>query len=118
MSFALRIYQKQMDRKAKLDAIRKAKLRKENKEQGKDVQEEKHVEQNTGNNEMDVENVQSVTNEEDDVDENVNTEDSEEDNPLHYVSKKATWDLERDLAPKVQVLQKRTQKAIVAMLRT
>ncbi|CAH0520050.1 unnamed protein product [Peronospora belbahrii] len=49
--------------------------------------------------------------------ENVKTEDESEEELLNLAPKRANWDMERDIAPMLRKLERRTQHAIVEILR-
>ncbi|CAI5746669.1 unnamed protein product [Peronospora destructor] len=49
--------------------------------------------------------------------ENAKTEDESEDELLNLAPKRANWDMERDMAPMLRKLERRTQHAIVEILR-
>ncbi|CAI5703097.1 hypothetical protein KXD40_003926 [Peronospora effusa] len=49
--------------------------------------------------------------------ENAKTEDESEDELLNLAPKRANWDMERDIAPMLRKLERRTQHAIVEILR-
>ncbi|KAH7474726.1 hypothetical protein PRIC1_013147 [Phytophthora ramorum] len=49
--------------------------------------------------------------------EDAKTEDESEDELLNLAPKRANWDMERDIAPMLRKLEKRTQHAIVEILR-
>ena len=49
--------------------------------------------------------------------ETAKTEDESEDELLNLAPKRANWDMERDMAPMLRKLEKRTQHAIVEILR-
>ncbi|KAG2505797.1 hypothetical protein JM16_009127 [Phytophthora kernoviae] len=51
------------------------------------------------------------------IEEGVNTEDESEDELLNLAPKRANWDMERDIAPMLRKLERRTQHAIVEILR-
>jgi hypothetical protein len=50
--------------------------------------------------------------------EDAKTEDESDDELLNLAPKRANWDMERDIAPMLRKLEKRTQHAIVEILRT
>lgn len=49
--------------------------------------------------------------------EGANTEDESDDELLNLAPKRANWDMERDIAPMLRKLERRTQHAIVEILR-
>ncbi|CAI5746663.1 unnamed protein product [Peronospora destructor] len=49
--------------------------------------------------------------------ENTKTEDESEDELLNLAPKRANWDMERDMAPMLRKLERRTQHAVVEILR-
>lgn len=50
--------------------------------------------------------------------EDAKTEDESDDELLNLAPKRANWDMERDIAPMLRKLERRTQHAIVEILRT
>ncbi|KUG00579.1 Coiled-coil domain-containing protein 12 [Phytophthora nicotianae] len=50
--------------------------------------------------------------------EDAKTEDESDDDLLNLAPKRANWDMERDIAPMLRKLERRTQHAIVEILRT
>nr|P0CV38.1 RecName: Full=Secreted RxLR effector protein 100; Flags: Precursor [Plasmopara viticola] len=50
--------------------------------------------------------------------EGANTEDESDEELLNLAPKRANWDMERDIAPMLRKLERRTQHAIVEILRT
>jgi coiled-coil domain-containing protein 12 len=101
----------EMPRAKRLKMLREAKERKERLERGEKVgdsgaEEEKAI--------MDDGNEKKP---EEDNEDQVEYKDEEDSNSINLAPNRANWDIERDIEPMLKKLEKRTQRAIVEILR-
>ncbi|KAG7394005.1 hypothetical protein PHYBOEH_005928 [Phytophthora boehmeriae] len=121
-----------MPRAKRLKLLREAKLRKERGEASvidaaadvpevsksvEDVSiEEKRQEEEQDKNQSD-DKADGLVEKVAQIEEEANTEDESDDELLDLAPKRANWDMERDIAPMLRKLERRTQHAIVEILR-
>lgn len=114
-------------RAKRLKLLREAKERKERQQNGEEIKSQEAPVTTTSSSSSSVqekqedEQLESTTETSDAVmtSETQGKEDEEEDSDLmHLAPKRANWDIERDIAPMLKKLEKRTQHSIVEILRT
>ena len=126
----------EMPRAKRLKMLREAKLRKERLERGEVVEEEqeaaaeKRADAITADAVVDDDAHKKADTQEDDsetlaVQQKATaeephhaTDDDDHEDALNLAPKRANWDIERDIAPMMKKLEKRTQRAIVEILST